>query len=353
MKKLLLIPVLIGTMAMANDYSYEITPLVGYNIAEGNLNLENELVTGLELQYNDFDFPIKPEISFLYSDGVKSEGITPQNKTDIYRFALNGIYELPASETVIPFIKAGIGYESIDKDFANNTDATFVNAGGGVKIPFGAVALKLEAVYMLKYSDNSAADDTARDNWGDSNLALLAGLNIPFGKKAAPEPEAAPEPWPEPEPKPEPEPAPIDGDDDKDSVLNSVDECPNTYENVIRVDAQGCAELVDLRVNFKFNSSDVSEEYNADIENFVKFMNDHENYTATIAGHTDSIGTEAYNQMLSEKRAESVKNAMVEKGIDAQRITSVGRGETSPIATNMTKEGRAQNRRIEAALIKN
>ena len=93
MKKLLLIPALLGTMALATEYNYEITPLVGYNIAEGNLNLDNDVLIGLEAQFNDVDSVIKPELSILHSGGVKSENTLPTNKTNITRFALNGVYE--------------------------------------------------------------------------------------------------------------------------------------------------------------------------------------------------------------------------------------------------------------------
>jgi OOP family OmpA-OmpF porin len=69
---------------------------------------------------------------------------------------------------------------------------------------------------------------------------------------------------------------------------------------------------------------------------------------AVIAtGHTDSVGTDAYNQKLSERRANSVKEYMVSKGIPAAKITTLGKGETQPIATNKTAEGRAKNRRVD------
>ena len=64
-------------------------------------------------------------------------------------------------------------------------------------------------------------------------------------------------------------------------------------------------------------------------------------------GHTDSIGTDAYNQRLSERRATSVKEYMVSKGVAAAKITTLGKGETQPVATNKTKEGRAKNRRVD------
>ncbi len=64
-------------------------------------------------------------------------------------------------------------------------------------------------------------------------------------------------------------------------------------------------------------------------------------------GHTDSIGTDAYNQRLSERRATSVKEYMVSKGVAAAKITTLGKGETQPVATNKTNEGRAKNRRVD------
>ncbi|WP_033453403.1 outer membrane protein OmpA [Bordetella pertussis] len=69
--------------------------------------------------------------------------------------------------------------------------------------------------------------------------------------------------------------------------------------------------------------------------------------TIIAVGHTDSIGTEAYNQKLSERRAAAVKTYLVSKGIDPNRIYTEGKGELQPIASNKTREGRAQNRRVE------
>jgi OmpA-OmpF porin, OOP family len=70
--------------------------------------------------------------------------------------------------------------------------------------------------------------------------------------------------------------------------------------------------------------------------------------TAIIAtGHTDSRGTDAYNQRLSERRATTVKEYMVSKGVPAAKITTQGKGETQPVATNKTDEGRAKNRRVD------
>ncbi|MDN5842980.1 MAG: OmpA family protein [Alcaligenaceae bacterium] len=73
--------------------------------------------------------------------------------------------------------------------------------------------------------------------------------------------------------------------------------------------------------------------------------------TVIATGHTDSIGTEVYNQGLSERRANSVKNYLVSKGVPADRIYAEGKGELSPVASNKTREGRAQNRRVEIEIV--
>ncbi len=396
MKKLLLIPALMGTMAMASDYNYEVTPVIGYNIAEGNLNLENEIITGLEAQYNGFDFPIKPEISVLYSGGVESEGTLPTNKTNVTRFILNGVYELEGMDSVVPFVKAGVGYETMNRQIAENTDGAFVDAGAGVKIPLtDAIALKLEALYMLKYNKH-----TTNDKWGDSNLALLAGVTFAFGKKAQ---EAAPvvdgdddndgvlNSIDECLQTPAGEAVntrgcPLDGDDDNDGVLNSIDECPTTPAGE-KVDAMGCTVVIDgdddkdgitnsldicpgtpfgdtvnedgcpatvlLHIKFENDSSNVASESDEIMQKYANFLIEHTNYSAKIVGHTDSRGSAAYNQKLSEKRAKSVEDMLIEKGAPASSLSSVGEGEANPMADNSTKEGRAHNRRIEAEITKN
>jgi OmpA-OmpF porin, OOP family len=73
-------------------------------------------------------------------------------------------------------------------------------------------------------------------------------------------------------------------------------------------------------------------------------------FKASIVGHTDSVGSEKSNEKLSLKRAEKVKSLLIEQGVEANRLSASGKGESSPIASNATKEGRAENRRIEVSL---
>lgn len=343
---------------MATDY--EITPMIGYNIAEGNIDLDNYASFGVEFQYNAFDFFLKPELSVFYSKADYNTNKLPSNAdTDVWRVVLNGVYEYDKVAGIIPLAKVGLGYETMNghsyKGETGNSDSAFVNAGVGAKIPFtDMLALKLEAIYMLKYND-------ARY---DNNLALLAGLNFAFGSSS---PKAAPLSEPLQESKPVEEAqeelleeaatkeevtnvvAIVDGDDDGDGVLNSKDLCPDTPKGVA-VNSDGCPIKIRLNINFEYDSAKVDAGSFELVEKYADFLNRYTNYSTKIIGHTDSIGSEAYNQKLSQRRASSVRDMLIVKGVDASRVSAVGKGELEPVADNATAEGRAQNRRIEAEL---
>ena len=106
-------------------------------------------------------------------------------------------------------------------------------------------------------------------------------------------------------------------------------------------------EEITLAVKFDTNKAIVKPEYFAEIRRVATFMNQYENTQVVVVGHTDSRGSASYNQELSQRRAAAVAAVLVrEHGISASRVASRGAGESSPIASNDTKEGRAQNRRV-------
>ena len=109
--------------------------------------------------------------------------------------------------------------------------------------------------------------------------------------------------------------------------------------------------LDERSLNFDFDKSNVKPEYYDLLKNIKEFV-EQNNYEITIVGHTDSIGSNAYNFKLSRRRAESVKAKLLEFGLTEDRIVGIeAMGEEQPIATNETKEGRAQNRRVEFKLV--
>jgi len=108
---------------------------------------------------------------------------------------------------------------------------------------------------------------------------------------------------------------------------------------------------LDLRVLFGPNSDVVDDSYIDEIAKVAAFMKEFPQVTTVIEGHTDSQGAEAYNQDLSQRRAQAVADILVSKhGIGASRLSAKGYGESRPVASNDTREGRAQNRRIQAVL---
>ena len=112
-------------------------------------------------------------------------------------------------------------------------------------------------------------------------------------------------------------------------------------------------EKVTIRLNVQFdtNKAVVKEKYHDEIKRVADFMKEFPDTTAVIEGHTDNIASAAYNQKLSEKRANSVRQYLIDKfGIDSSRITATGYGLTKPTASNDTEEGRQKNRRIDAVM---
>ena len=109
--------------------------------------------------------------------------------------------------------------------------------------------------------------------------------------------------------------------------------------------------LDERALNFDFDKSNVKPQYFELLNNLKDFI-EQNNYEVTIVGHTDSVGSNQYNFGLSRRRAESVKAKLLEFGLAEERIVGIeAMGEEQPIATNETKEGRAQNRRVEFKLV--
>ena len=100
-------------------------------------------------------------------------------------------------------------------------------------------------------------------------------------------------------------------------------------------------------VLFDFDRSTVKPEAAAILDRLVAFMNENKDKKVSLSGHTDNVGTEAYNQRLSERRVSSVQDYIVKKGVENSRVSGQGFGESKPIADNKTREGRAKNRRVE------
>jgi len=109
------------------------------------------------------------------------------------------------------------------------------------------------------------------------------------------------------------------------------------------------AVRVELDVKFDFDKAQVKQESYGDIKALADFMKQYPQTSTVVEGHTDSVGSDAYNQGLSERRAGAVRDVLVNQyGVESGRVQAVGYGESRPVADNATAEGRAINRRVEA-----
>ena len=110
------------------------------------------------------------------------------------------------------------------------------------------------------------------------------------------------------------------------------------------------ASFVLQNIFFSLDKSELKDNSLSELNALFNLLDQQVDISAVIIGHTDNQGSDDYNQVLSEDRAEAVKNWLVEKGINPNRLSSEGRGLSEPVATNETEQGRAQNRRTEVVL---
>jgi OOP family OmpA-OmpF porin len=137
-------------------------------------------------------------------------------------------------------------------------------------------------------------------------------------------------------------------DSDGDGVIDARDKCPDTPKGEI-VDENGCSLKLSLHINFDFDKSDIKPEFAAELQRAGDFVLANKDVPyIVITGYADSVGGEAYNQKLSERRATAVRQYLIDNfGIGPDRLAARGIGESNPVAHNNTAEGRYENRRVE------
>ena len=156
-----------------------------------------------------------------------------------------------------------------------------------------------------------------------------------------------------------------DGDEDDDGVFDRRDRCADTPANT-PVEHHGCplpqypvsvtpepvqSEVITLSdagdVLFAFNQSELTPAAQSKLDSLMPKLQSDDVVSVKVIGHTDSVGSDTYNQALSERRASSVAAYLLSQGLAPSKLTSEGKGQSQPVADNETEEGRAKNRRVE------
>jgi OOP family OmpA-OmpF porin len=362
-KKLAL--VLSVSMAAVTHAEVTLSPMVSYHFFDqgDDVELDDAPEFSLGLGYRMTPH-IGMELRYGYAH-PDSVNIIPSTSYDYHSLTAEGYYRFFPEQKFQPYLLAGMGvnhlnggktassnqedlstpnpsanendceYSLIDNGkpsavdnckYSSKSETNFIGtlAGGAFYSMTDALALRSEV---------RVTQDFNRDAFD-----VLAGVGLTYSFM----------------PKKSPATVAIDGDDDQDGVLNSLDKCPNTPTNVV-VNEEGCpVTTVEnlskiLNVLFDVNQSYVKPIYYSEIEDVAKLLREYPDARVEIQGHTDSTASEIYNQSLSERRAQAIATILVNKfNIGSDRVTWKGYGESQPIADNNTVEGRALNRRSVA-----
>lgn len=238
-----------------------------------------------------------------------------------------------------PFVLAGAGVVRNDV-VPNSADSidVFANVGAGFHSAPVYKNLRIRAEARVVY-------DTFERGMLDLRLAL--GVVIPLGDTRVVQ---APKIIEVPVEKIVYRDAAPLPDTDGDGVPDPHDGCPASLPDS-KVDMSGCATTGQVTtltgVTFEFDRTRLTAEAKVILDGVVETLRGQPDMRAEIAGHTDALGSDKYNQVLSEGRAASVREYLISRGIAADRVTSRGYGEREPTATNDTEEGRQLNRRVE------
>ena len=253
------------------------------------------------------------ELALSYGEyhDIRSENGTGNKNIKGNLAGLDAIYHFGEQGVGLrPYVSAGFAHQNISNVPARTgrDHSTFANVGTGVKYFF------TENLFARAGLDGMYNIDANETEW-----AAGLGVGMNFGGSS----------------KPAPAPAPV-------AAVQPVAEPVQAEEPMEMV-------RVELDVKFDFDKANVKQESYGDIKNLADFMNQYPQTTTTVEGHTDAKGSDAYNQKLSERRANAVREVLVNQyGVSGERVNAVGYGESRPVADNASDAGRAINRRVEA-----
>jgi len=338
------------------DGAFSINPHVGGYVFDPDSGLKHRPVYGAGFGYNISERWMA-EAVLDYVDTEFESGLD----MDVFNYRLDGLYHFRPDKKFVPYLAFGAGAITYKPALGRRDTDPLINYGIGAKYFLTqAMALRGDMRHVLSFGDTQ------------SNFVYSLGLTFFFGGERRAAPAAAPELVPAPVPAAVVVAAPLDTDGD--GVTDSADRCPGTPAGVA-VDGNGCpldtdgdgiydyldsclgtpkGAQIDARgcwvlqgVQFDTSKSTLKAASLPILNAVLSVLKQNPDLEVVVEGHTDSTGSEAFNKTLSANRAKAVMEFFVSKGIDGSRLSSKGFGSSRPVASNDTREGRAQNRRVE------
>lgn len=396
-----------ATFASAGNKAdtFSISPVIGGLSFEGNQHLESAPVFGLRAGYN-FTKALGVEALFDYS---RTESTLSSNNLDFYRYGGELLYHFRPDEKLVPYLAAG--YAGMNLKGNNPYPGTSKTKG---VLDYG-LGFKYFVTEDMAWRADIRGLMYHYDHNDQHAIEYTTGVYIPFGGVPAVSKLADPPPPPAPVAKPVEKtlpPAPlanliaspasimkgqrsmlswtsqnateceilpavgtvlVKGDTSVTPDINTIytltckgeggaAKSTATVSVIVPLPppppppspaaVRFCNKPAILKINFDSDKHNIKPQYHAELKSVGDFLKEFPTSHGDIAGHTDSTHTNAYNQKLSERRANSVKEYIIKNfDIAPERLTSSGYGEDKPVATNKTKAGRAQNRRIIANFV--
>jgi outer membrane protein OmpA-like peptidoglycan-associated protein len=328
-----------------------VVPQFGYTQLDDDRDAKDDITYGIGIGKH-FSEAVSLELAIdRGSYDIRGAG---SDDLDLTALSLNALHVFARDSAVSPFLIAGVGAAHNDVENADAHTYFMTQAGLGLMIQVGERdngARKFSFRPEIKARWTLPRDNDPQDKYLD--YVAMLGFQFAFGD---PRPAPAPEPAPEPTPPPAlPAPPPPPPDSDGDGVTDDRDQCPDTPRGVA-VDAVGCPRRGSATlqgVTFELNSANLTADSRPVLDAVAADLVKHDRLKVELQGHTDSSGADAYNMQLSERRAAAVREYLIAQGVPPTQLVSRGYGETKPIAENKTNEGRAQNRRVEMAVLEN
>lgn len=310
-----------------------------------------------------FGVPLKFEhgaIEISYYDVGRERALDGR---DDYQTALlvNYVHDFGAFGMFKPFVSGGLG--GVQEDVLGEKHTHIgVNAGVGtlVSLPFHGLAIRAEANVLAQ--DNSKRSGPANAEFL-ADYRVLVGLQVPLlfaGGVIASDVPAPAEACELSIVDPLTGRSDCAADSDRDGVADGVDQCPGTAPGAA-VNEFGCAMVVEpvpvvlndpQPVYFGSNVAIIDDGSKAKLDEAAAYLAGTPGARIEIEGHADNRGSEAYNIVLANQRAEAVRQYLLGKGVDAGRLTTIAYGEFKPLGSNKTEEGRSLNRSAQFRIIK-